>query len=90
MHHIIGGFIVGAAFGQTTRKTIWRPLLRNVIKGGIVAAREAKAVTSAVRAEAVFIYEEAQSELNRPESQPSPSMESGARPRSRKPAKREA
>jgi uncharacterized protein (DUF697 family) len=89
MHHIIGGFIVGAAFGQTTRQTIWRPLLRNVIKGGIVAAREARAVTAAVRAEAVSIYEEAQSELNRLEAHPSPSTEPEARPRSRKPAKRE-
>jgi uncharacterized protein (DUF697 family) len=88
MHHIIGGFIVGAAFGQTTRETIWRPLLRNVVKGGIVAAREVKAVTEAVRAEAVSIYEEAQSELNPPEAETASSREPG-RPRSRKSAKSE-
>jgi hypothetical protein len=88
MHHVIGGFIVGAAFGQTTRKTIWRPMLRNVIKGGIIAAREAKAVTDAVRAEAVSIYEEAQSELSRAETETAPSAEPG-RARPRKPAKRE-
>jgi uncharacterized protein (DUF697 family) len=88
MHHIIGGFILGAAVGETTRKTIWRPLLPNVIKGGIVVAREAKAVTETVRAEAASIYEEAQAELNRPQTETASVTDSG-RPRSRKPAKRE-
>jgi hypothetical protein len=63
MHQIIGGFILGAAFGQTTRKVVWRPLLRNVIKGGIVVAREASSVTTTLRQEAVSLYEEAKAEL---------------------------
>jgi hypothetical protein len=86
MHHVIGGFIVGAAFGQTTRKTIWRPLLRNVIKGGIIAAREAKAATAAVRAEAISIYAEAQSELEPPAGHTHSATEPSQR-RSRKPSK---
>jgi hypothetical protein len=64
MHHIIGGFIAGAAFGQTTRKVVWRPLLRNVIKGGIVVAREASSATTALRQEALSLYEEAKAELD--------------------------
>jgi hypothetical protein len=64
MHHIIGGFILGAAFGQTTRKVVWRPLVRNVIKGGIVVAREASSATATLRQEAVSIYEEAKAELD--------------------------
>jgi hypothetical protein len=63
MHHIIGGFIVGAAFGQTTRKVVWRPLLRTVIKGGIVVAREANSLSATVREEAKSLYEEAKAEL---------------------------
>jgi|RhiMethySRZTD1v2_1073278.scaffolds.fasta_scaffold3264010_1 hypothetical protein len=73
MHHIIGGFILGAAFGKTTRTTIWRPLLRGVIKGGLLAAREAKSMTDAVRSEASAIYTEAKSELDSSESQSAPS-----------------
>jgi hypothetical protein len=69
MHHIIGGFILGAAFGTT----IWRPLLRGVIKGGLLAAREAKSMTDAVRSEASAIYTEAKSELDSSESQSAPS-----------------
>jgi len=64
MHHIIGGFIVGAAVGQTSRKLVWRPLLRNVIKGGIVVAREASSATATLRQQAVSIYEEAKAELD--------------------------
>ena len=67
MHHIIGGFILGAAFGQSTRKVVWRPLLRNVIKGGIVVAREATAATATIRQEALSIYEEAKAELDQQE-----------------------
>ena len=52
MHHIIGGFLLGAAAGQTTRTVVWRPLVRTLIKGGIVVAREAEAATAAVRREA--------------------------------------
>jgi hypothetical protein len=87
MHHIIGGFILGAAFGQTTRTTIWRPLLRNAIKGGIVAARGAKSMGAAVSSEARSIYAEAQSELGR--SAPSQSSTESAKPRPGKPAKKE-
>ena len=87
MHHIIGGFILGTAFGQTTRTTIWKPLLRNAIKGGIVAARGAKSMTAAVRSEARSIYAEAQSELAG--SAPSPSSTESAKPRPGKAAKKE-
>jgi uncharacterized protein (DUF697 family) len=68
MHQIIGGFILGAAFGQTTRKVVWRPLLRTVIKGGIVVAREASSVTNAMREEAISLYEEAKAELEEAEN----------------------
>jgi uncharacterized protein (DUF697 family) len=64
MHHIIGGFLLGAAAGQTTRTVVWRPLVRTLIKGGIVVAREAEAATAAVRREAQSLYEEARAELD--------------------------
>jgi uncharacterized protein (DUF697 family) len=64
MHQIIGGFILGAAVGQTARCVVWRPLARTLIKGGIVVAREAEAATAAVRREAQSLYEEAKAELD--------------------------
>jgi Protein of unknown function (DUF5132) len=79
MHQIIGGFILGAAFGQTTRKVVWRPLLRTVIKGGLIVAREANCVTTAMREEAKSLYAEAKAELD--EAEISPAAES---PTSRK------
>ena len=63
MHQVIGGFILGAAVGQTARGVVWRPLLRTLIKGGIVVAREAEAATVAVRREAQSLYDEAKAEL---------------------------
>jgi hypothetical protein len=67
MHHILGGFILGAAFCQTTRKVVWRPLVRNVIKGGIVVAREASSATTTLRQQAMSLYEEAKAELDEQE-----------------------
>jgi hypothetical protein len=68
MLHIIGGFIAGAAAGVTTRKVEWRPLLRNVIKGGIVVTRKASSVTAAIREDAISLYEEAKAELREAET----------------------
>jgi hypothetical protein len=81
MHQIIGGFILGAAFGQSTRKVVWRPLLRSVIKGGIVVAREASSMTAAMQEEAKALYAEASEELNAREA--TQAEEEPAKPRKR-------
>jgi hypothetical protein len=67
MHHIVGVVAVGAILGQAARRSVWRPALRSAIKGGLVVAREAMALTQKVRAEASEIAAEAKAELSEEE-----------------------
>jgi hypothetical protein len=80
MHHIVGVVAVGAILGQAARRSVWRPALRSAIKGGLVVAREAMALTQKVRAEASEIAAEAKAELSEEELHRSQSV-----PRRRQP-----
>jgi hypothetical protein len=64
MHHVLGAMAVGAILGQSARRSIWRPVVRNAIKRGLVVVREAKALIQNVRAKASDIVAEAEAELS--------------------------
>jgi hypothetical protein len=69
MHHIIGFVVIGAALGgisATGGKGKVRPVLRSLVKGGIVAKRKVDAYRAAAVSEAQKLVEEARTELDQP------------------------
>ena len=77
MHHIIGYVAIAAALGgiSATRdkgktkaevKAKVRPVLRNLVKGGIVAKRKIDAYRATAVSEAQKLVEEARAELDQP------------------------
>jgi hypothetical protein len=69
MHHIAGYILIGTALGAvsaTGRKNKGRPLLRRLVKGGIVAKRRIDNYRVAVVSEAQKLVEEARAELDHP------------------------
>lgn len=67
MHQIIGGFILGAVFGQAARENVWRPVLRRSIKSGLILTEKARELARKVKAETDEIVAEAKEELEREE-----------------------
>jgi len=77
MHHILGFVVIGAALGAITAtqstgkakaevKTKVRPVLRSLVKGGLVAKRKVDAYRAAAVSEAQKLVEEARAELDQP------------------------
>jgi hypothetical protein len=72
MHHIIGyiGYIlIGAALGgvsATEGKGKSRPVLRNLVKGGILAKRKIEGYRAAAVSGAQKLVDEARAELDQP------------------------
>lgn len=66
MHHILGALILGTAFTAGARRQTWRPLLKSATKTGIRIAREARARTATLRAEAEKLVGEARADLDHP------------------------
>jgi hypothetical protein len=72
MHHIIGFVVIGAALGgisATGGKGKVRPVLRSLVKGGIVAKRKVDAYRAAAVSEAQKLVEEARAELDQPSTE---------------------
>jgi hypothetical protein len=80
MHHIIGYVAVGAALGgiSATRdkdktkaevKAKVRPVLRSLVKGGLLAKRKIDAYRAAAVSEAQKLVEEARAELDQPSTE---------------------
>jgi hypothetical protein len=68
MHHIIGSLLIGAAGGAVARKrTELRPVLRGIVKSGLVAKRKVTALSSSTLAAAQKLVEEARADLDRAE-----------------------
>jgi len=77
MHHIMGFVVIGAALGAIAAtqskgkakaevKTKVRPVLRSLVKGGLVAKRKVDAYRAAAVSEAQKLVEEARAELDEP------------------------
>lgn len=68
MHHIIGLFLVGALGGisATGGKGKGRPVLRSLVKGGIVAKRKIDTYRAAAVSGAQKLVDEARAELDQP------------------------
>ena len=77
MHHILGFVVIGAALGaifatqskgkaKAEVKTKVRPVLRSLVKGGLVAKRKVDAYRAAAVSEAQKLVEEARAELDEP------------------------
>jgi succinate dehydrogenase/fumarate reductase flavoprotein subunit len=65
MHHLIGAVLAGAAAGTMTGNlTGGRPLVRFLVKGGIVAKRRIQAVAATAIAETQKLVEEARADLD--------------------------
>jgi hypothetical protein len=69
MHHLIGFVIAGAVLGgisATESKSKVRPMVRNLVKGGIVAKRKIDVYRAAAVSEAQKLVDEARAELDKP------------------------
>jgi hypothetical protein len=69
MHHLIGFVVAGAVLGgisATESKTKVRPVLRRLVKGGIVAKRKLDVYRVAAASEARKLVDEARAELDKP------------------------
>ena len=77
MHHIMGFVVIGAALGAITAtqskgkakaevKGKVRPVLRSLVKGGLVAKRKIDSYRTAAVSEAQKLVEEARAELDQP------------------------
>jgi hypothetical protein len=70
MHHVLGFVVLGAALGGVSAtgatKGKVRPLLRGLVKRGIVAKRKVDAYRAAAVSEAQKLVEEARAELDQP------------------------
>jgi hypothetical protein len=80
MHHIIGYVAIGAVLGGITAtrskdktkaevKTKVRPVLRSLVKGGLLAKRKIDAYRAAAVSEAQKLVEEARAELDQPSTE---------------------
>jgi hypothetical protein len=80
MHHIIGYVAIGAVLGGITAtrskdktkaevKTKVRPVLRSLVKGGLLAKRKIDAHRAAAVSEAQKLVEEARAELDQPSTE---------------------
>ena len=80
MHHIIGYVAIGAVLGGITAtrskdktkaevKTKVRPMLRSLVKGGLLAKRKIDAYRAAAVSEAQKLVEEARAELDQPSAE---------------------
>jgi len=68
MHCVLGalliGVVTGGVAGNSDRR---RPLVRRLVKGGIVAKRKLQSAGATVIAEAQKVMDEARAELDHPE-----------------------
>jgi hypothetical protein len=65
MHHVIGTLLIGAvAGGVAGNRDRRRPLVRRLVKGGIVAKRKLQAAGATAIAEAQRLVDEARAELD--------------------------
>jgi hypothetical protein len=71
MHHIIGFFLIGALGGisATGGKGKGRPVLRSLVKGGIVAKRKIDTYRAATVLGAQKLVDEARAELDQPRTE---------------------
>jgi hypothetical protein len=68
MCHVIGALIVGAVAGTAApRPKGWRPMVRGIVKSGIIAKRRIESAGVTVAAEARKIADEARLELDQAE-----------------------
>ena len=68
MHHVIGAVVIGAvAGGVAGNSKRRRPLVRRLVKGGIMAKRKLQAAGAAAIAETQKLVDEARAELDQPE-----------------------
>jgi hypothetical protein len=71
MHHVIGTLFIGVAAGSMTgNRAKLRPIVRGLVKGGIVAKRKVQCVANTAIAETQKLVEEARADLDRPETEP--------------------
>jgi hypothetical protein len=71
MHHVIGALVIGGvAGGVTGGRAFLRPMVREIVKGGIVAKRKIQSVGYAAIAETRRLVDEARADLDRPETEP--------------------
>jgi hypothetical protein len=67
MHHVIGSLLIGAvAGGAAGSRDRRRPLVRKLVKGGIMAKRKLQAVGATAIAETQKLVDEARAELDQP------------------------
>ena len=67
MHHVIGTLLIGAvAGGVAGNRDKRRPLVRRLVKGGIMTKRKLQAVGATAIAETQKLVDEARAELDRP------------------------
>jgi hypothetical protein len=65
MHHVIGTLLIGAVAGKVAgNRDKRRPLVRKLVKGGIVAKRKLQAAGATVIAETQKLVDEARAELD--------------------------
>jgi len=65
MHHVVGALLVGAvAGGVAGNRDRRRPLVRRLVKGGIVAKRKLQAVGATAIAETRKLVDEARADLD--------------------------
>jgi len=70
VHHMIGTLLIGAvAGGVAGNRDKRRPLVRRLVKGGIVAKRKLQAAGAMAIAETQKLVDEARAELDRPETE---------------------
>lgn len=72
MHHMIGFIVIGAALGgisATGSKRKIRPVLRSLVKRGIVARRKIETFRTAAVSEAQKLVDEARAELDQPRTE---------------------
>ena len=67
MHHVIGALLVGAvAGGVAGNRDRRRPLVRRLVKGGIMAKRKLQAAGATAIAKTQKLMDEARAELDQP------------------------
>lgn len=71
MHHIIGALLVGAvAGGVSGNRARMRPMVRGLVKGGIMAKRKVQAVGTTALSETKKLVEEARADLDHTGTEP--------------------
>ena len=67
MHHVIGALLIGAvAGGVAGNRDKRRPLVRKLVKGGIVVKRKLQTAGETAIAETRKLVDEARADLDRP------------------------